>query len=177
MRAVILAVSGIVFLSPCAEAQSHSGHGAHRPYAGQERRAVTSLSAEDLETLAAGGGWGLARAAELNGIPGPAHLLELADRIGLSAELREQIAMIRDAMRADAVAAGQAFVAAEAALDRAFRKSHPDKTEIAQRVATAGQARAALRLVHLNAHLQVRPLLTAEQVARYNSLRGYAPAH
>ena len=36
--------------------------------------------------LKAGRGMGLALAAELNGYPGPSHVLELADKLKLSAE-------------------------------------------------------------------------------------------
>ena len=56
-------------------------HG-HSPYAGLEAREIKSLSEADIEELRRGGGWGLALPAELNGVPGPAHLLELRDEIG-----------------------------------------------------------------------------------------------
>lgn len=69
-------------------AQQHDHGGGHNaaasPYAGLETRAIKSLSDADIETLRQGGGWGLALAAELNGVPGPAHLLELKDEIGLA---------------------------------------------------------------------------------------------
>ena len=44
------------------------------PYAGQENRQIKSLSANDIQELKRGGGWGLAKAAELNGLPGPAQV-------------------------------------------------------------------------------------------------------
>lgn len=143
------------------------------PYAGEEAREIASLSASDLEELARGGGWGLARAAELNGVPGPAHLLELANEIDLDADQRATIAAIRDEMRAEAIAAGARFVAAERALDAAFTDAVPDPKALARLVDEAGAARAALRLVHLSAHLGTIPLLTEAQVERYNVLRGY----
>ena len=46
-------------------------------YAGQEAREIKALSAEELGDLLAGKG--LAKAAELDGYAGPAHVLELAD--------------------------------------------------------------------------------------------------
>ncbi|KIT17130.1 Spy/CpxP family protein refolding chaperone [Jannaschia aquimarina] len=144
------------------------------PYAGEQAREIASLSADDLAELARGDGWGLARAAELNGVPGPAHLLELADEIGLDAGQRSAIAAIRDSMRKDAVAAGERFVAAERALDRAFEQTGPDRAELARLVQEAGDARAALRLVHLSAHLGTAPLLTQAQIDLYAVLRGYA---
>lgn len=39
-------------------------------YSGQEKRTIKSLSKDDIEQLNAGKGWGLAKAAELNGMPG-----------------------------------------------------------------------------------------------------------
>ncbi|MFQ6552717.1 Spy/CpxP family protein refolding chaperone [Aestuariibius insulae] len=146
----------------------------HSPYAGEQAREIATLSADDLAELAEGGGWGLARAAELNGVPGPAHLLELADEIGLDAGQRTAVETIRDKMRADAIAAGERFVAAERALDAAFTGSVPDAAALERLVRDAGVARAELRLVHLSAHLRTTPLLTDEQVERYGVLRGYA---
>jgi len=44
-----------------------------QPYAGQEKRQISSLSQQDVDDLLGGKGWGLAKPAELNGYPGPAH--------------------------------------------------------------------------------------------------------
>lgn len=161
----------ILLLAAPAMADDDSNHSS---YAGEQAREIVSLSDEDLFELAEGGGWGLARAAELNGVPGPAHLLELADEIGLNADQRSAIETIRDQMRADAIAAGERFVAAERALDDAFTESIPDAVTLERLVRDAGTARAELRLVHLSAHLRTTPLLKAEQVERYRVLRGYA---
>ena len=144
------------------------------PYAGQETRPIKSLSAEDIAELRRGGGWGLARAAELNGMPGPAHLLELKDRIPLS---REQVAAITDifeGMRAAAIAGGELLIAREAALEKAFRNASVTDQSLPVLLSEIGQARTALRHGHLAAHLQTLPLLTGAQIARYNLLRGYA---
>lgn len=67
-----------------AVAQDVSGHAS--PCAGLEIRTIKSLSATDLEELRRGSAWGLALVAELNGVPGPAHLLELRDEVALSAD-------------------------------------------------------------------------------------------
>ena len=55
-------------------------------YSGQEDREIKALSVEDTADLLAGRGMGAARAAELNHYPGPAHVLELREQLGLSAE-------------------------------------------------------------------------------------------
>ena len=159
-----------------ALSQTHDGSHGPTPsaYAGEEARLIKSLSEQDLEEIARGGGWGLARAAELNGVPGPTHLLELAEDIGLTEQQRSDIDAIRAQMQADAIAAGERFVAAERALDDAFQQGPPDAEALEQLLAESGQARAALRLVHLNAHLLTLPLLTDAQVSQYSVLRGYS---
>jgi hypothetical protein len=52
---------------------------------------VTSLSASDIAALEKGEGWGLAKPAELNGYPGPAHVLEFADELDLSETQKEKV--------------------------------------------------------------------------------------
>lgn len=70
--------------------------------------------------LRRGGGWGLAKAAELNGMPGPAHLLELKDSIPLTTEQVSAIQAVFDRMRADAIAEGERLIALEQALEDAL---------------------------------------------------------
>ena len=81
----IVALAGGVVL-----AQHHAHHPA-QPYAGQQVRAVTSLSPEELNGFLEGRGMGLAKAAELNGYPGPMHLLELEKELGLTASQRREV--------------------------------------------------------------------------------------
>ena len=91
------------------------------PYAGHESRAIKSLSQDDIAELRRGGGWGLAKVAELNGMPGPAHLLELKNEIPLSADQVPAITAIFGRMRADAIAEGERLITRERALEEAFR--------------------------------------------------------
>jgi hypothetical protein len=61
-------------------AQGHGSHGmvaAAQPYAGQQALAVTALSADEVQGFLDARGMGLAKPAELNGYPGPMHVLEL----------------------------------------------------------------------------------------------------
>lgn len=153
-------------------AQTHG----HSSYAGLESRAIKSLSDADLEDLRLGRGWGLALAAELNGVPGPAHLLELQAELGLDAG---QVAAIEDifaAMQSEAQEAGERFIAAEAAIEAAFRDGGMSPDTLRDLINTSAVVRAELRLIHLSRHLETPPLLTADQIARYNDLRGYGAA-
>jgi hypothetical protein len=49
---------------------------AQSPYAGLQTRPIKTLSEQQVADLKAGRGMGLALAAELNGYPGPAHVLD-----------------------------------------------------------------------------------------------------
>jgi hypothetical protein len=121
---------------------------AHSPYAGMEGRDIKSLSAEDIEDLRAGRGWGLALAAELNGVPGPAHLLESREEIGLSPEQVSAIEDIFAAMQAEAQAAGERLIAAEAAIEAGFRAGDLTPEALRDLIDTAADARAELRFIH-----------------------------
>ena len=50
-----------------------------------QTRLIKALSEQQIADLKAGRGMGLALPAELNGYPGPIHVLELSDELGLSA--------------------------------------------------------------------------------------------
>ena len=165
----LLAVSGA--------ASGQALHGEHSPYAGEESRAVKSLSPEDIAELRRGGGWGLAKTAELNGMPGPVHLLELSNQIPLTSEQVEAITAIYERMRAKAIAEGERFLAGEEALDEAFRARTVTEENLREMLGDIERSRARLRFIHLVAHLEAPALLTDEQIASYDHLRGYRAHH
>lgn len=160
---------GALVLSAPASAQ----HGGHSPYVGMETRAIKSLSETDIEELRHGGGWGLALSAELNGVPGPAHLLELRDEIGLSDEQVAAVETIFEDMQTDARLLGERLIGAEMAIEDAFRNGDLDDDTLRALIEDAEAVRAELRFVHLSRHLSTPPLLAEEQIATYNRLRGY----
>ena len=171
MKSLVLMIA---VLPLAAFAQDHGHGGSSAPYAGFETREIKSLSDQDIEELRRGGGWGLALPAELNGRPGPAHLLELEEELDLSASQVEAISAIYEQMRADAVAAGERFIAAEAAVSDAFAGFDLSEERLRDLLAEAAEARAELRFIHLSRHLSTPELLSDAQIQRYNVLRGYA---
>ena len=148
--------------------------GQDAPYAGQQARAIAALSAEDVEDLLAGRGWGLAKPAELNGWPGPSHVLELADDLGLSDEQRAKVTSIFADMRSRARSVGADYIAAEAALDAAFATGDIDSNTLVELTSESAALEAELRTVHLAAHIATAPLLTRHQKMTYARLRGYS---
>lgn len=155
----------------------HTGHtpagSAPSPYAGQQAREVKALSPTQTADLLEGKGMEQAKAAELNGYPGPMHVLELAERLALSAtQLRDSEALLA-AHKAEARALGARLVEAERRLDAAFAGKQIDTTQLELLTRQIGQLQAELRASHLRTHLQQTRLLTAPQVALYAELRGY----
>lgn len=143
------------------------------PYVAQLTSPVRGLSAQEVEDLRTGRGMGFARVAELNSYPGPAHVLELQAELDLSDAQITQIGAIFDDMSAEAKALGAEIVAAEEQLSSAFAEGAITEESLADMTADIAALYGQLRNVHLRAHLQVTPLLTAEQIAEYDVLRGY----
>jgi Spy/CpxP family protein refolding chaperone len=119
---------------------------------------------------------GLALAAELNGYPGPIHVLELADKLELTATQRAQMEALFAAMKAEAVPLGERLIAQEADLDRQFSSRTITPALLVQGTEAIGLTQAALRNAHLKYHLATVGILTPDQTHRYAELRGYAAA-
>jgi hypothetical protein len=150
---------------------------AQQPYAGFEARAIKALSDQQVADLKAGRGMTLALAAELNGYPGPLHVLELADRLQLSDPQRAKIAELIAAMKAEAIPIGERLIAQEADLDRQFADKTITSASLAALTDAIGATQATLRRTHLKYHLVTVELLSAAQIARYGELRGYTAQH
>src|SRR5258708_16662019 len=165
-----LAVLALAFA--CVAQAQHQ----HQPYAGQQQRDIKALSAQEIEQYLSGAGMGYAKAAELNSYPGPAHVLELADSLSLTAEQRAATRRLMEQHRAEAKAIGAKRVASEQVLEALFREGRASPAELAAAVRAAASLDGEYRLSHLETHRQMRALLTDDQVARYDRLRGYAVA-
>jgi len=134
---------------------------------------IHALSAEEVEQIRQGGGASFALPAELNGVPGPRHVLDLAKELGLSPDQQTQIQAVYDRFRADAIPAGERYLAAEQALEEGFRFRTLSEEELPERVAEVSRLEGELVTIHLRAHLQTAEILTPAQIATYNQLRGY----
>jgi hypothetical protein len=169
MRLAIATVT-VLALGSLAAAQHQQSH---TPYSGLQNRAVKALSEQQVSDLRAGRGMSLALAAELNGYPGPLHVLELADQLELSAALRERVRLLYDEMKAEAVPVGETLVAYESELDRAFAERTISPDSLAALTAQIGGTQGRLRAIHLKYHLIMADLLSPHQRQRYAELRGY----
>lgn len=165
----ILLTTGLIFLTSLSFAESEHPS----PYAGEQHRSIKSLSAADIADLKAGAGWGLAKSAELNGVPGPLHLLEMRDEISLSESQVTQITEVFNQMRSSAKRLGAQLIDQESMLDERFSNNIPATVELRALLNKIGTTRTELRYVHLSAHLKMPEILSEDQIDTYNRIRGY----
>src|SRR5215467_10229027 len=144
-----------------------------QPYTGLEGRSIKALSEQQIADLRAGRGMGLALAAELNGYPGPLHVLEFANDLDLTSQQRTKAQELFAAMKAEALPLGERLIAQEAELDKAFASKTITAASLAASTEAIGTTHAALRQAHLKYHLFTIEVLTPTQIEQYAALRGY----
>lgn len=150
---------------------------AQSPYAGLQTRPVKALSEQQVADLRAGRGMGLALAAELNGYPGPLHVLELAHQLDLSADQRSKVQQLFDSMKAEAIPVGSRLIEQEAELDRLFASRTITADRLKAMTASIAETQGALRDTHLKYHLSTAAILSQHQMQRYAELRGYTTSN
>lgn len=154
-------------------ASASAASAAESPYAGQEKRAIKALSEQEIQDYLNGSGMGTSKAAELNHYPGPRHVLDEAVALGLSAEQTSKVREVHAGMQSDARRIGSQIVDKEAELESLFANQHADADNVRKVVTALANLQADFRLVHLNAHLRMHEILSPEQIAMYDKLRGY----
>src|SRR5437763_9335006 len=146
MRRSILLVMALVFIPASAPAQ-HAGH-EHTPGTPSEghRRAQACLDEFDA-VVRDGRGFGLAFAADQHGYPGPMHVLELKDRLGLTPEQEARVRALMHAMFAESRPKSARLLEAEARLRELFAAGGADEATVRAATEKAERARAEGRLV------------------------------
>ena len=133
----------------------------HMPYAGQEERTVKTLSDEERRALLNGQGMGLAKAAELNHYPGPRHVLDLAAPLQLSdrnapTPRRSMIACTRKRC----ASAPSSSTGSRHWIGYSRRGRECGELDTWPDIA---QLRGDLRVVHLQAHVEMKGVLSASR--------------
>ena len=170
----ILVTTLVSGLSSSVLAQHHGhGGGTASPYASFADREIKALSAEQLTDLREGRGMGLSLPAELNGYPGPKHVLELADGLGLTPAQRQQTAGLFEQMKFEAIQIGKRLIVEEKTLEKLFTVPGAALESTKAAVEAIAQTQGKLRVIHLKYHLLMAAALTPAQSRRYSELRGY----
>ncbi len=162
-----------IWISAALLLASAAAANAQTPYAGMQSRPIKALSEQQVADLGAGRGMGLALVAELNGYPGPLHVLELADKLKLSSDQRAQMQGLFDSMKAEAVPLGAKLIEQETDLDRQFAARTVTPASLKASTAAVAATQGTLRETHLKYHLSTVGVLSPGQMQRYAELRGY----
>ena len=171
-----LLIGPLLVAAPIATAQPSDGRpGSSRfvPYTTADGDTTYGLSQREAQALLSGRGMGLARPAELNGYPGPMHVLELADELALTPEQKQKAREARERVVIEAPKLGRQIIEKELALDHLFRSGSADAARIDELTQEIGRLRAELRAIHLRAHLVMQHALAVEQIRTYMDARGH----
>lgn len=174
LLSIILSIIVISGLITYEQISSHSD--IISPYVGEHVRDVTSLSTADIEGLKSGTGTpfgGMAKLAELNGYPGPRHVLDLTQSMELTDSQTKQIEQIYQKMNSEAIILGNKILSIEMELDEKFSDGSINENYLKEKIHESAEFYAKLRNVHLQSHLLMMDVLTPEQIQKYNELRGY----
>lgn len=143
------------------------------PHGGWQERSIKALSPQQIEEYLEGRGMGMALPAELNGYPGPRHVLELANELDLTARQLAQTEQLFEDMRRKAIELGEEIVEREANLDELFGSGTANEAAVYDVAEALGRLRGQLRAHHLSYHLAMHGILDPHQVQAYQHLRGY----
>ena len=163
----------LLLLAAALQSMEHHHH-EMSPYADRTAQPIKALTQETLDAYRNGTGAGMAVAAELNGYPGPRHILDLASELNLSADQKSRVQAIYDQMHADAVRTGREIIDREKSLDDAFAHGTATDADVKKLTSEIAVLQGKLRYTHLAAHLEAKSLLTAAQIDAYRRARGYA---
>jgi hypothetical protein len=170
MRSLIACAIVLSIVAPSAAEETLTS-----PYRDQTLTEIRGLTEKEISELREGRGMGLARAAELNGYPGPRHVLDAAreGRLHLSPGQLQTVQRLFDDMAREAQRLGDMILKEERALEQEFRKGTIGEADLQAGVTRIAALQGQLRAVHLRTHLEMRPVLSEQQIQHYNQLRGY----
>ncbi|MDZ7805759.1 MAG: hypothetical protein U5K71_01420 [Gracilimonas sp.] len=160
-------------------AQHEHQSSVHSQYSGQQDRSIKSLTPEDIRGLKTGAGTpfnGMAKPAELNGYPGPRHVLDAfeAGEFDLTNDQLNVIQSLYNDMQQKAIPLGKQIVELETELDTHFTDKTISDDKLKELINASAQNYAELRYIHLSTHLEMINILSNEQIILYNDLRGYS---
>jgi Spy/CpxP family protein refolding chaperone len=174
MLRVTFAAAAAIALSAAAAAWAQHGHGGAGGHT-EGHQVAQACTTEFEKVVGDGRGFGLAFAADQNGYPGPMHVLELRERLKLTAGQEAKARELMHAMFAESRPKSAGLLEAEAKLRRLFAERAADEAAVRAAVSEVERARSEVRLVHLLTHLKTRDLLTEAQRRMYHQARWDAP--
>lgn len=98
----------------------------------------------------------------------------MTEELELTDEQLIQVQALFDGMQVKAMSLGEQYLQAYSELELAFREGSITVEYLKSQLETIAAIEVELRFVHLSSHLATVQILTHDQIAQYNLLRGYA---
>jgi Spy/CpxP family protein refolding chaperone len=168
MKVLTTSIVAAALLTTGSALAQHGGH--HQHGDGQGHQAAQACIDQFNKVVGEGRGFGMAFAADQNGYPGPMHVLELKDRLKLTADQEARARELYAGVRAQ-LPKSTRLLEAQRRLERLFAQGAATEPAVRTAVAEVEQALSEVRLVHLLAHVRARDLLTEEQRRIYHEAR------
>jgi Spy/CpxP family protein refolding chaperone len=131
----------------------------------------SSITLQETEALLSGESISETRPAETFGYPDPRQVATMGEQLDLSDEQKNMVQNILQIRRNQALYFGNKIVAEELLLDDLFRKGEVNFANLGNRLESIGGWRWRLRLIHLEAYLKTKIVLSPEQLKKYQTLR------
>ncbi len=110
-------------------------------------------------------------AAERSTYPDPQSVLDMADILNLTETQRLQMRGLQQRLQGEATALGRQIAELEKRLHRLFADDSIDQERINGLSARIGELEGRQRAAYLQAHLEAKALLDAEQILRFAQIR------
>jgi len=156
---------------PAAAQQGEQAAGPATEHAGHQGRGQGGMRAREFRNLQQGRGMGMGRVADVNGYPGPMHVLEHAEALELTDGQSERTRELMTRVKTRAPELGKQVVDAEKRLEAMFAGGSVNAAKMDSLLMEIAELRAHLRSLHLTAHLDQAAVLTEVQLEKYKELR------
>jgi hypothetical protein len=137
---------------------------------------IRTMTKDEVRGWREGRAMTLARAAEKNHYPAPYFALKMISELAL---FEDQIAPMRaifDALHRRAMQLGRQLLEEETKLELYFEDQEKDPPKLEAIVRESARLRGEIRLLHLQADIETRKILSQDQLVKYEALRGVDPA-
>lgn len=115
---------------------------------------LIAIPKDDIEGYLSGAGMGMAKVADHNFYPGPVHVLEFSEELGLTDAQVEQTQDLYLKMKNKAATLGAELIVKETQLQKAFANKTVSQSVLRELVSMASRLKGEIRYTHLETHLQ-----------------------
>ena len=98
----------------------------------------------------------------------------IGEELGLTPDQRSRTEGLFKAMETEAISLGKQLLERERQLDDMFARKTITEEKLERSLEAIGLLQGRIRQVHLRTHLAQAEILDAEQIRKYDELRGYA---